>query len=98
MEILICHAIFLLSLEGVVLSRVSGRPPEDRVFAPSEGNGPELVLLVAPAACGKSTLCERLVQEGSGGSRGRLMVRINQDTLGSFDACKAQAIKLLQKG
>ena len=78
---------------------MSGRPQDDRVFAPSsDGNGLELVLLVAPAACGKSTLCERLVQRETGESGGRLMVRINQDTLGSFDACKAQAIKLLQKG
>jgi hypothetical protein len=44
---------------------------------------PELLLLAAPPACGKSTLARRLDLGG--------YVRVNQDTLGSFDRCVAAA-------
>ena len=55
-----------------------GRPPEDRVFAPPEGdNGPELVLLVAPAAC----------QKGSRGSGGRLMHGVDQPKYAGVFRC-----------
>lgn len=45
---------------------------------------------MAPAACGKSTLSAKFVENG--------YVRVNQDTLGSFDACKKSATKYLSKG
>ena len=63
-----CHA--------TVLKWESGRPPEG-------GNGPELVLLVAPAACGPV----RPVQKGSRGSRERLMHGVDQPKYAGVFRC-----------
>ena len=80
-------------LDGVILSQQGGDSAveEDQTVFQKASPGPEMVLLVAPAACGKSTLSEKFASIGG-------FVRINQDTLGSFEACRNQAIKLLQKG
>jgi bifunctional polynucleotide phosphatase/kinase len=51
---------------------------------------PELLLLAAPPACGKSTLARRFEQGG--------YCRVNQDTLGSFDKCAAAAKSALLAG
>ena len=51
---------------------------------------PEIVLLVAPPACGKSTVANMFLQSGK-------YLRVNQDTLKTLDKCKNladQAIKL----
>lgn len=50
----------------------------------------EVVLLVAPPACGKSTLCRKF------GSLG--YVRVNQDTLKTFDKCLSFAKTQLADG
>jgi len=49
----------------------------------SHGSGPEIVLLVAPAACGKSSLAKRYCRAG--------YERVNQDTLGTIQKCHAAA-------
>jgi hypothetical protein len=51
---------------------------------------PELLILAAPPACGKSTLARRFERGG--------YLRVNQDTLGSFDKCAAAAKAALQAG
>jgi hypothetical protein len=48
---------------------------------------PEIVLIAAPPACGKSTLSKKFQVGG--------YMRINQDTLGSIDKCLAAAQRAL---
>jgi bifunctional polynucleotide phosphatase/kinase len=49
----------------------------------------EIVLLFAPAACGKSTMCARYFPAH---------VRVNQDTLGSLKRCHEEARTVLEDG
>lgn len=58
------------------------------VLSSTGAAGPEVLLLAAPPACGKSTLARRYEAAG--------YVRINQDTLGSVDKCLAAARQALQ--
>ena len=54
----------------------------------SEINTPEIVLLVAPPACGKSTLSRKFENH----------IRVNQDTLRTLVKCKESALGHLQEG
>eukprot|EP00597_Dinobryon_sp_UTEXLB2267_P002567 CAMPEP_0170063042 /NCGR_PEP_ID=MMETSP0019_2-20121128/4059_1 /TAXON_ID=98059 /ORGANISM="Dinobryon sp., Strain UTEXLB2267" /LENGTH=482 /DNA_ID=CAMNT_0010269375 /DNA_START=56 /DNA_END=1504 /DNA_ORIENTATION=- len=81
--------------EGVLLASAGAAQCYDAALfkspaTDSSSSQQELVVLVAPAACGKSTLSGLFVANG--------YARINQDTLGSFDNCKKEAIKCLSKG
>jgi len=51
-------------------------------------DSPEIVLLVAPAASGKSTLAKKFVSH----------VRVNRDTLGTKEKCEAAAAAALDAG
>ena len=81
--------------DGVLLASAGAAQAYDAaLFKPSTASESstqqELVVLVAPAACGKSTLSGLFVKNG--------YARINQDTLGSFENCKKEAMKCLSKG
>lgn len=60
------------------------------LFRPLEEGKQEMVLLVAPPACGKSTMARKFVELG--------YVRINQDSLGSLPKCVTEAKNALRKG
>lgn len=62
-------------------------PPS--LFEPPEGSV-EIVLIIAPAACGKSTLSRRFDSA--------LYSRVNQDTLHTMEKCISYATDQLSKG
>jgi bifunctional polynucleotide phosphatase/kinase len=82
--------IFMLAstrdVEGAALAQ-----DEDALSAAltPHGLGPEILLLVAPAACGKSSLAKRFCREG--------YERVNQDTLGSIQKCHAATREIISR-
>eukprot|EP01038_Epipyxis_sp_PR26KG_P008888 gene8888-11987_t len=79
---------------GIILSKMpTFDPPDVNMFMPpqpsSSSQPNDLVILVAPAACGKSTLSRRFVENG--------YVRVNQDTLKTFEKCLETAKKYLNQ-
>ena len=73
----------------------TGAAPDPAIFRIAHGSSTsakkqDVVLLVAPPACGKSTLAQKFVANG--------YVRINQDTLKTIDKCIAAGRKSLQQG
>jgi bifunctional polynucleotide phosphatase/kinase len=90
----------ILPLHGIVLNNMPHVLNPD-VFAPSpssssgdafaeNGEGVELVLLVAPQACGKSTMARKFEALG--------YVRVNQDTLKTYEKCAMAALEALRSG
>lgn len=72
---------------GSVVEAVLPSTPAGPSEQPASFGSPEILLLAAPPACGKSTLSRRYEAAG--------YLRVNQDTLGSVDKCLAAARQAL---
>lgn len=83
--------IFTTIFKFNFLHKLQPRSPEypTNLFTPPSGSL-EIVLLIAPAACGKSTITRRFDSS--------LYSRVNQDSLRTIDRCITTATQEIKKG